>query len=52
LGRIEFRPEERDGERGYRLRWVLVTKALMDRNIGVASPRGLEAYASDLKLAA
>jgi hypothetical protein len=41
-GRIEFRPEERDGERGNRLRWALVTKALMDGNMGVASPQGFE----------
>jgi hypothetical protein len=41
-GRIEFRLEERGGERGYRLRWALATNALMDGNIGVASPRGFE----------
>ena len=41
-GRIEFRPVERDGERGYDLRWSLATKALLDGNIGVASPRGFE----------
>jgi site-specific DNA recombinase len=41
-GRIEFRPEDRDGARGYRLRWSLATTALMDGYLGVASPRGFE----------
>jgi hypothetical protein len=43
-GRIEFRPVERDGERGYDLRWSLVTKALLDGNIGMASPRGFDGF--------
>ncbi len=38
-GRIAFEPLERGGERGYHLRWSLVTDALLDGNIGVASPR-------------
>jgi len=38
-GRIEFRPVERGGERGYHLRWALATKSLVDGYIGVASPR-------------
>jgi hypothetical protein len=37
-----FRPAERRGERGYQLRWSLVTAALMDGYIGVATPRGFE----------
>lgn len=42
-GRIEFRPEERDGARGYRLQWSVVPGALMAGNIGGASPRGFAA---------
>jgi hypothetical protein len=53
-GRIEFRPVERDGERGYDLRWSLVTKAILNGNIGVASPRGfgrdITAFASRIEL--
>jgi hypothetical protein len=41
-GRIEFRPADRGDIRGYRLRWSLVTTALMDGYIGMASPRGFE----------
>ena len=41
-GRVEFHPVERDGERGYHLRWALVTKALLDGNIALASPTGFE----------
>ena len=41
-GRIEFRPEERDGARGYRLRWSVVPSALMAGNIAWPSPRGFE----------
>jgi hypothetical protein len=42
-GRIAFRPVERDGERGYDLRWSMVAKPLVaDGYIGVASPRGFE----------
>jgi hypothetical protein len=41
-GRIEFRPVERDGERGYALSWSIATKALLAGNIGMASPRGFE----------
>src|SRR5437016_4626200 len=41
-GRIEFRPTDRGDERGYRLRWSLVTSALIDGYIGVVSPRGFE----------
>ena len=41
-GRIEFRPVERDGKRGYDLRWSLATRALVEGNIGMASPRGFE----------
>jgi hypothetical protein len=37
-GRIEFRPEERDGARGYRLRWSVVPGAFMNGNIAGASP--------------
>ena len=40
--RIEFRPAERRGERGYHLRWSLVTSALVGGYIGMASPRGFE----------
>jgi site-specific DNA recombinase len=43
VGRIEFRPEERDGARHYHLRWGLSVKPLIDEGyIGVASPRGFE----------
>jgi hypothetical protein len=35
---IEFRPVERDGARGYDLRWSLATRAVVEGNIGVASP--------------
>ena len=41
-GRIEFRPTERGDERGYHLRWSLVTTALMDGYIAMASPGGFE----------
>ena len=41
-GRIEFRPTERGDAREYHLRWSLVTTALMNGYIGVASPRGFE----------
>jgi len=49
-GRIAFRPVERDGERGYELRWSLVTKALLDGNIGVASPQGFVAEVNVVKV--
>jgi DNA invertase Pin-like site-specific DNA recombinase len=39
-GRIEFLPDRAQG--AYHLRWALVTRALVDGNIGVASPRGFE----------
>lgn len=42
-GRIEFHPVERDGERGYRLRWAIATRAVMEGNIGMASPRRIAA---------
>ena len=41
-GRIEFRPVERDGERRYEYRWTLATRALVEGNTAVASPRGFE----------
>jgi hypothetical protein len=47
-GRIEFRPVERDGARGYHLRWSLATKALLDGNIGVA--RGFASYITRLSV--
>jgi hypothetical protein len=49
-GRIEFRPVERDGERGYDLRWSLVTKAILNGNIGMASPRGLPSFINQLRV--
>ncbi len=53
-GRIEFRPVERGGERGYDLRWSLATRALLQGNIGVASPRGfgrdITAFASRIEV--
>jgi hypothetical protein len=39
---LEFRPVERDGRRAYDLRWSLATRALLEGNIGMASPRGFE----------
>ena len=41
-GKIEFRPETRAGDRGYRLRWSLVTTAEVGGYLALASPRGFE----------
>jgi hypothetical protein len=41
--RIEFAPEQHDGERRYRLRWALRLMPMIEQGyIGVASPRGFE----------
>jgi site-specific DNA recombinase len=41
-GRIAFDPMEKENHRGFRLRWSVVTSALMGGYLGLASPRGFE----------
>ena len=42
-GRIEFRPEEKNGARHYHLRWAMTVKPLIGGGyIELASPRGFE----------
>jgi len=50
-GKIEFRPENRNGERPYRLRWAFTVEPLIgDGYPNLAAPRGIGAYASGLVL--
>lgn len=50
-GKIEFRPENRNGEWAYRLRWAFTVEPLIvDGYPKLATPRGIEAYASGLVL--
>ena len=42
VGRIEFRPEERDGVPRYRLRWALTIKPLMDEGYLGVVPKGFK----------